>query len=206
MAEPDHAHHLHLSKRFFAATEWAAARHAARGDRAGTPSLGQVLGIASLVLEDGGSEREAITAMLLDAVGSDEIPISEIRERFGKKTAALVTRCAEVRVGDDPQDRIRHLEHEDDPSVLRVFAADLLRELRALVLEIRRSGSVTFARFSAPPSEQLARYRSLMLAVTRHDPRGSLTQELGAVSSEVQRLVEIDAANAAWRVAHTDAA
>jgi len=68
---------LHLSKRFFNATEWAAARHAAStdGELESRPSLGQVLGIA---------------AMLLDAIGSDVARLAEVRSTFGKKTAKLV--------------------------------------------------------------------------------------------------------------------
>jgi hypothetical protein len=42
--------------------------------------------------------------------------------------------------------------------------------------------------------------------LTRSDPRGSLTQELRATFAEMQRLVELDTATAAWRVAHVDAA
>ncbi len=123
---------VHLSKRFFTATEWATARHAAAPDADPTtrPSIGQVLGIASLVLEDGGTEREAIAAMLLDAIGADEAPVAELRAKFGKKTARLVAACAEARAGDDLQERIHRLEDDENPSLRRVFAADLLRELR----------------------------------------------------------------------------
>lgn len=199
---------LHLSKRFFKATEWAAARHAAFADAdpGVRPSLGQVLGIASLVLEDGGTEREAIAAMLLDAIGSGEAPIAELRSEFGKKTAKLVALCAGARADDDMEDRIERLDPDGDPSMRRVFAADLLRELRVLVQDLRRTGSIAFARFSAPPNQQLDRYRVLMQILTRLDPRGSLTQELRATFAEMQRLVELDTATAAWRVAHVDAA
>ena len=78
---------IQISKRFFKATEWAAQRHRERGRPWETPSLGQVLGIASLVIEDGGSEREAIAAMILDALGGEEAPTEELRDRFGKKVA-----------------------------------------------------------------------------------------------------------------------
>ncbi len=98
------------------------------------------------------------------------------------------------------------LEGDENPSFRRVFAADLLRELRALVHDLRRAGSIAFARFSTPPNQQLDSYRVLMQVLTRSDPRGSLTQELRATFAEMQRLVELDTATAAWRVAHVDAA
>jgi (p)ppGpp synthase/HD superfamily hydrolase len=208
MAPHPDGNDLHLSKRFYQATEWAAMRHAAAADAdpVARPSLGQVLGIASLVLEDGGTEREAIAAMLLDAIGADAPPMSELRSKFGKKTTRLVAACAEARAGNDLTERIHRLDADANPSLRRVFAADLLRELRALVIDLRRTGSIAFARFSTPPNQQLDSYRVLVQVLTRHDPRGSLTQELRATFAEMQRIVELDTATAAWRVAHVDAA
>jgi (p)ppGpp synthase/HD superfamily hydrolase len=195
---------IHLSKRFFKATEWAAQRHAGRPRRGPvTPSLGQVLGIASVVLEDGGTEREAIAAMILDAVGDDELPVDELRARFGKKVARLLARCAAERA--DAAGTVARLATEEDASVRRVLAADALRELREVVAALRRSGSITFARFAAQPAEQLARYQDLVQALTRPNPMGPLAEELRARSAEVRRLVELDTADAAWRVAHSTA-
>ena len=203
-ASADAPAEIHLSKRFFRATEWAAAHHAARPRRGPvTPSLGQVLGIASLVLEDGGTEREAIAAMILDAVGDAELPIDELRARFGKKVARLLSRCAAERA--DPGGRVARIATEDDAAVRRVLGADTLRELRELVADLRRAGSITFARFSNQPADQLEHYQELVDALTRLDPMGSLSDELRARSAEVQRLVELDTADAAWRVAHSDA-
>ena len=139
---------VQLSKRFFRATEWAAARHEVPG-QGGRPSLGQVLGIASLVLEDGGTEREAIAAMVLDALGDDDLGFDELREQFGKKVARLVLRCRDDReVGGDT--RMERLEHEDDESMRRLLASDTVRELRALVADVRRTGSVAADNRNAP--------------------------------------------------------
>lgn len=202
------AEEIGLSKKFFKATEWAAARHAAR-PRPGpaTPSLGEVLGIASLVLVDGGSEREAIAAMLLDAVGDDEVPLDTIRSRFGKKVARLVERIASARsLSVEELAETLSSDDDDDLRVRRVLAADTLRELRSLVTDLRRSGSVTFARYSVEPSVQLERFQAKVRLLTRDDPRGSLSEELRAACAEVRRLVEVETATAAWRVAHSDAA
>jgi (p)ppGpp synthase/HD superfamily hydrolase len=203
-APPDTAAEIRLSKRFFKATEWAARRHATRPKRGPTtPSLGQVLGIASVVLEDGGTEREAIAAMILDAVGDDELPIDDVRARFGKRVARLLTRCATERA--DAAGTVARLAAEDDASVQRVLAADTVRELREVVAALRRTGSITFARYEVRPAEQLARYEGLVRALTRLDPVGPLSQELRARGAEIRRLVELDTADAAWRVAHSDA-
>jgi (p)ppGpp synthase/HD superfamily hydrolase len=214
VAEPE----IHLSKRFFKATEWAAARHGERAPEAArvNPSLGQVLGIASLLLEDGGIEREAIAAMLLDAVGDDEVPVEEIRDRFGKKVARLVATAADARtdVGRGKrrldadtwrERRVRSLallQHEGDPGVLRVRAADALRDLRAFLTELRRHGSIAFARFPAPPAEQIEHHRTLVDAYSALIPRTRIDQALRSALTEMERLVELDTATAAWRVAH----
>jgi (p)ppGpp synthase/HD superfamily hydrolase len=217
VAQPE----IHLSKRFFKATEWAAARHEERylGPPT-TPSLGQVLGIASLLLEDGGAEREAIAAMLLDAVGDDDVPFDEIRDRFGKKVTRLVTAASDARTDAGRGSRrldaetwrerrthaLRLIEREDDTGLLRVRAADALRDLRSFVTELRRHGSIAFARFPAPPAEHLDHYRTLVDAFSRQMPRTRMDHALRSALDETERLVELDTATAAWRVAHVDAA
>jgi (p)ppGpp synthase/HD superfamily hydrolase len=216
------AEEIHLSKRFFKATEWAAARHEARApDPArGTPSLGQVLGIASLLLEDGAGEREAIAAMLLDAIGDDEAPLEEMRDRFGKKVTRLVAAAAAARTDagrgarrldaeawrERRDSSLATLRTEADVKVLRVRAADALRDLRVFLAELRRHGSIAFARFPVPPAEQLDHYRTLVGAYGELIPRSRLDHALRGALTEMERLVELDTATAAWRVAHVDAA
>src|SRR4029077_6795285 len=108
--------------------------------------------------------------MVLDAVGDREAPLDELRDRFGKKVALLVERCADDRPDagielidldvntwkDRRELSLARLEATDDEQVLRVFAAQILRELRLLVAELRRHGSIAFARFVTPPGDQLA--------------------------------------------------
>src|SRR5512147_2953163 len=80
---------VRVGTKFLKAAQWAADRHVEyAGDLPGIPTVAQVLGLATLVLEDGGSQREAIAAMLLDAL-ADDVPRNELRG-FGKKTMRLV--------------------------------------------------------------------------------------------------------------------
>jgi len=83
-----------VGKRFFVAANWATELHAARGAR--TASVAQVLGVASLVLGDGGTNREAIAGMIVDAARGVEMPAGEVRRRVGKKAARLVAACTEA--------------------------------------------------------------------------------------------------------------
>ena len=190
---------IEVGKRFFAAAQWATELHTPPGSRA--PSVAQVLGVASVVLGDGGSQREAIAGMIVDASRTGSVTRREIRQRIGKKAARLVDACtAALR---EPE----RLEHDADTPVLRVCAAITLHDAQALVREVRRHGSVAFARFPTPPGEVLDRYRSLVAVLHRRLGRTTmLAPELRAVLAELERDAELDTAIAAWRVAHVDAA
>ena len=191
---------IRVGKRFFAAANWATGLHAATsGTR--SPSVAQVLGVASLVLGDGGTGREAIAGMVVDAARGVELDRRELRDRIGKKGARLVVACADV-LGDTTR-----LDEEEDPSVLRVCAAVTVRDVQELVRDLRRHGSVAFARHAEPPPQLLEHYRRLVGVFRRRLSGVSrLTPELRAAVAELERNAELETAIAAWRVAHVDAA
>jgi len=188
-----------VGKRFFAAANWATELHAAQGAR--TPSVAQVLGVASLVLGDGGTNREAIAGMIVDASRGVDLVPGEVRRRVGKKAARLVAACTEALA--DPA----RLEAEPDRSVVRVCAAVTVRDVQELLRDVRRHGSVAFARHDEPPNRILERYRVLVAVFRRRLGRVSaLTPELRASVAELERDSELETAIAAWRVSHVDAA
>src|SRR6266545_3474018 len=59
------------------------------------PYVAHLLGVASLVLEGGGDEDQAIAALLHDAVEDQGGPrtLEEIRRRFGDRVAGIVEGC-----------------------------------------------------------------------------------------------------------------
>ena len=62
------------------------------------PYMAHPLGVASLVLEDGGDEDEAIAALLHDAAedqGGLET-LEQIRLRFGERVASIVDGCTDT--------------------------------------------------------------------------------------------------------------
>jgi (p)ppGpp synthase/HD superfamily hydrolase len=82
-----------LAERFEAALRFAATVHCTQTRKgSGIPYIGHLLGVCSLVIEDGGSEDEAIAALLHDAVEDQggEPMLAQIRERFGEEVAAIV--------------------------------------------------------------------------------------------------------------------
>lgn len=209
-----------VSTKFLRAAQWAADEHARHTvGLPGTPSVAQVLGLASLVLEDGGSEREAIAAMIVDALG-DDVPTADLRRRFGKKVTALVVATHPDRgtvapgrlpVGADAwrtraAAAVERAGDEDDPSALRIRAAAVLQEVRALQRELRRNGTIAYVRCPAPPPEFLDHVRTLTATLGRRRPRATTTAELRTTVADVERLSEIETATIAWRVTHAGAA
>ena len=141
---------VRVGTKFLKAAQWAADRHVEyAGDVPGIPTVAQVLGLATLVLEDGGSQREAIAAMLLDAL-ADDVPRKELRRQFGKKTTRLVDAThahrGTVAPGRVPVDADRWRQRADaaldvavtevDDDALRIRAACVLQETRTLLREL----------------------------------------------------------------------
>ena len=194
-----------LGPRFARAVEWASELH---GDhcRKGTdvPYMTHLLGVASLVLEDGGNENEAIAALLHDAIEDAHVTPKKIRRRFGRKVSRIVKGCTETLDGELPSRRGKHrdsatwrarkeesLAHLRDPDtpgpVLRVKTADALYNARSIVTDLRRYGPETWQRFHAGAVDQLWYYRSLAIVIGHRHP-GRLADELRASVGEMEQL------------------
>jgi hypothetical protein len=127
-----------------------------------TPFLAHLMSVASLVIEDGGNEDEAIAALLHDAVedAGGKTALARIRTGFGDSVAALVDEVTETDLSPKPPWRERkehYLAHLEDASMgaLRIAAADKLHNLRSLVLDLHRLGPSILTNFNAPPDEQI---------------------------------------------------
>jgi len=163
----------------------------ARQVRKGTavPYAAHLLGVASLVLEDGGTVTEAIAALLHDAVEDQggAPRLAEIRRRFGPRVAAIVRGCTDTDQAPKPpwhprkEEYLRHLEHASR-AVLRVSLADKVHNARAIVADASRVGSAVWARFSAPRRDVLWYYRALARRFNRRFP--------GALASELRRCTQ----------------
>ena len=156
-----------------------------------TPYVSHLLGVASLVLEHGGEEEQAIAAMLHDAIedqGAHLEPI--IRQRFGARVADIVLGCTDADTLPKPPWRARkeayiaHLEHAG-PAVLLVSCADKVHNARAICTDLRTYGLSVFTRFNAGQDGIVWYYRSLADAFARLLP-GALSAEL----SEAVRIME----------------
>ncbi|HSD60204.1 MAG TPA: HD domain-containing protein [Burkholderiales bacterium] len=159
-----------LTERFGRALAMACDVH--RGHfRKGTaiPYVSHLLAVAGIVLEHGGSEDEAIAALLHDSVedrGGEKL-LSEIEARFGKPVADIVVGCSDTL---DPKNKPewrerkeRYLAHlaKAPGSVRLVSAADKLHNARSIVADHRQIGDRLWTRFNAEKTLQRWYYRSL---------------------------------------------
>ncbi len=158
------------------------------------PYVSHLLGVAALVLQDGGSQEEAIAALLHDAAEDHggRARLEDIRQRFGSEVARIVESCSDsLTAHGDSQEAWRARKHrylghlrQADRSVLRVTCADKLDNARAILADHRRIGDVVFERFEAGKKGTLA-YYALVLDILRARFPGSLTEELDRVVMEI---------------------
>jgi (p)ppGpp synthase/HD superfamily hydrolase len=198
MGEQDKLPTAVLTGRFAEAVRWASHLHADQS-RKGTriAYVSHLLAVSSLVLEDGGTEEEAIAGVLHDAIEDCHVAPAEIRARFGGPVAEIVVACSEDRDVTQDQDwearKRRYLEHLEDPQLpteaLRVSAADKLHNARSILSDLREHGPSVWERFNAPADAQRWYYLEVA-GVLRRRHESVLTRELGRVVDELT--AEID--------------
>ena len=187
-----------LTARFGEATRWASLLHADQA-RKGTriAYISHLLAVASLVLEDGGTEEEAIAGVLHDAIEDCHVSEAEIRARYGGPVAEIVVACSEKRPpGADWQTRKRDsLAHLEDPNLstgaLRVPSADKLHNARSILSDLREHGPSIWDRFNAGASAQAWYYGEMARVLGARCPTSVLTRELrrvvDALVAEIER-------------------
>jgi len=190
---------LILSQRFEDALVYAARLHA-KQIRKGTtiPYVSHLLSVASIVLEHGGNEVEAIAALLHDAIedqGGAETR-EEIRRRFGDAVVSIVDGCTDAEVIPKPpwkerkEQYIARLSHAS-PSILLVSAADKLHNARAILGDYRALGENLWDRFNGGKEGTLWYYKSLVDAFKQAaagTALGPLIEELERVVGEIEKL------------------
>ncbi len=158
-----------------------------------SPYISHLMGVASIALDDGGSEDEAIGALLHDAAEDHggRPRLEDIRTRFGDGVAKIVEDCTDS--WDTPKrpwkDRKReYVEHARalDASSLRVSSADKVHNAYAILRDLRNSGEAVWERFNAPADDVVAYYESLVKAF-RHAGGGRLVDELDRIVKGIQR-------------------
>ena len=183
-----------LSRRFdeaFAYAHEVHADHVRKGN--GVPYIGHLMGVASIVIDDGGSEDEAIAALLHDAPEDrgGRARLEEIRTRFGAAVAKIVEDCTDSwTTPKEPwaERKQRYAEHAKAlaPSSLRVSAADKVHNGYAILRDLRNVGDKVWERFNARPDDILAYYQSLVRSY-RESGGGRLVDELDRIVRAIER-------------------
>lgn len=186
-----------LTPRFEDALVFAARLHGGAVRKGTTiPYVSHVLGVASLALEHGANEDEAIGALLHDTVedakGDAESVRTEIGRRFGTAVLDIVDGCTDTTEKPKPEFRKRkesYVAHlpEVSPSVRLVSASDKLHNTRAILSDYRAIGEALWARFNGGRSGTLWYYRALADAFRTLGP-ARLAEELDRVVSEIEQL------------------
>jgi (p)ppGpp synthase/HD superfamily hydrolase len=188
-----------LTERFEEALAFAARLHRAQLRKGTTiPYVSHLLAVASIALEHGADEDEAIAALLHDAVedqGGDAAR-REIRRRFGERVAGIVDGCTDAETTPKPpwrERKERYIAHvaEAPPSVRLVSAADKLHNARSILADLRASGGSVWGRFKGGKEGTLWYYRSLVEAFRAHGAT-PLVEELARTVAEIERLASAD--------------
>lgn len=134
------------------------------------PYVSHPMGVASIALEFGADEDQAIAALLHDVL-EDGGPQYEavIKERFGKRVLAIVDGCTDGMPdasgqkgawGERKRAYLEHLAKASD-DVLLVSGSDKLHNARAIVSDLLKIGPDVFNRFTTGREGTLWYYRSL---------------------------------------------
>ncbi|HKV64996.1 MAG TPA: HD domain-containing protein [Rhodanobacteraceae bacterium] len=192
-----------LSGRFTQAMDYARETHASQ-TRKGCriPYIAHLLGVASLVLDYGGDEDQAIAALLHDTI-EDQGAHHEalIRRQFGDRVTGIVLACTdgtletkaeattpEAKRADWKKRKQRYITHLAQASgdALLVSGCDKLHNARAIVTDLRNPaiGTSVFDRFTGGRDGTLWYYRDISRVFTeRHAP---MTAELARTVAAMQ--------------------
>ena len=134
------------------------------------PYISHPMAVASIALEYGATEEQAVAALLHDAIedGGDTY-VDSIEALFGTYVLTLVQGCTDGTPDQNGEKapwkdrKTAYLEHLQGASdeVLLVSCADKLHNARAIVSDLINEGPSVFERFSSTPEQTLWYYRQL---------------------------------------------
>jgi (p)ppGpp synthase/HD superfamily hydrolase len=188
-----------LTYRFDLALHLASGLHHNQG-RKGTsvPYISHLLSVTALVLENGGSEDQAIAALLHDAVEDQggKPTLDTIRQLFGNRVADIVRECSDSDATDPAQKLpslerkrayLRHLPTISDEALL-VTLADKVHNVRSILADYLQIGDQIWSRFNVGREPQLAYYGGLLEIFRQRGAPTRLTDEFGRVVGELRQL------------------
>ncbi len=148
------------------------------------PYISHLLSVASLVIEHGGDENQAIGALLHDAAedqGGRAI-LADITTRFGRDVSDIVSDCTDSWVEPKPAWRFRKEQYlallpEKSTRSLLVSLADKTHNARSILIDRHAVDEAVWDRFTAGKSGTLWYYTALA-EIYRKTIGGPLSDEL----------------------------
>jgi (p)ppGpp synthase/HD superfamily hydrolase len=186
-----------ITQRLYKALELAFKLHShdAR-KKSNVPYIAHLLAVCALVQLDGGSEDEAIAALLHDTLEDkpEEINREEIRQYFGEHVLKIIEVSTDTPKdyagGQKPPWKERkeaYLKHirQTDPFLLRVTIADKIDNVRAILADHQRLGDEVWERFNAGKEDQLWYYRSCVETFDVSSYSGPMLEELRSLVGQL---------------------
>ena len=169
-------------------------RDSRKGSR--VPVMAHLLSVCALVQQDGGSEDEAIAALLHDALEDkpNETSEDEIRRRFGEDVRCMVRIATDTPRewvgGPKPDWKLRKQGYIDRvateaPALLRPTVADKIDNVRAILAEQRWIGNEFWSRFKAGKEDQLWYYSACFQAYEKAGASPGLLRQLRVLVEEL---------------------
>ena len=188
-----------LTGQFAKALVYAELKHHNQVRKGGDiPYIGHLLTVAGLVINDGGSETQAIAALLHDTVEDQGGPptLAEIRANFGDQVGRIVAECSDADEQPKPPWRprketyIAHLAEVGEDTLL-VSVADKLDNARSMLRDYHTHGPSLWERFNRKnPHDHVWYYGELLKAYRDRDLNSWMVDELDRVVTELKRLVD----------------
>lgn len=185
-----------LTTRFEQALIYASITHAGQVRKGSSvPYFSHLLAVASLVLEYGGDEDEAIAALLHDTVedAGGAPRLADVRQRFGERVADIVLGCTDTDATPKPPWRARkeayieHLEHVSASARL-VSCCDKLHNARSIVSDLRSCGAEVWHKFAGKRDGTIWYYVALLSQYRRYHVARALVDELARTVETMQAL------------------
>jgi (p)ppGpp synthase/HD superfamily hydrolase len=164
------------------------------------PVLVHLFGVCGIVQGDGGSEDEAIAALLHDALEDkpEQTSDEELVRRFGSVVAGMVRAATDTpfgwKGGTKPpwrERKERYLDHVSrvDRELLRPTIADKIDNVQAILADYGLVGEGLWNRFNASKVDQLWYYRSCVEEYEKMGAAPRLVARLKDLVSELTRVV-----------------
>lgn len=185
-----------LSSRFSDALTFATDLHKNQTRKiSGIPYITHLLGVASLILEYGGGEDEAIAGLLHDAI-EDQGGMkakAEIIKRFGENVASIVEGCSEPYLKPKPPWKERKKRYLNQmatasDSVRLVATADKINNIRSLIKDYKILGENIWQYFHGKKEGTLWYYDSLVKEFSKNEIT-PIVELLVQVHQELNNLV-----------------